>query len=160
MYISFEQYSALYDQLDQKTFNRLAYDAGKHIDRLTTGADGVKKLKVYFPEDEDSVESVKRCAAEIINFLFAIQEAESSAYSVQGYEETENGKHGKVISAITSGSESITFATGEQKTIIDQAVADPVARDRFVSGIIRKYLSGVQDANGVNLLYMGVYPRV
>lgn len=160
MYLTYEDYVTLYDPMEEKIFNRLSFDACKYIDRLTTGIDGVKKLKVAFPVDEDSADSVKHCAAKIVNILFQIQEAETSASVGRGYERTENGLRGKVVSSVTAGNESISYSAGSQITAIDAAVSDMAARDKLIFATIRQYLSGVQDANGVNLLYMGVYPRV
>ena len=161
MYITLDEYTALYNPVEEKVFNRLAYDAGRHIDRLTTGIDGVKKIKTAFPTDEDSAEAVRRCTAKIINILYQIQEAENSASVGRGYIQTENGLQGKIVSSVSAGNESISFSSGgTQASAIDAAVSDLSARDTLISGTIREYLSGVQDANGVNLLYMGVYPRV
>ena len=70
----------------------------------------------------------------------------------------------RVISSVSSGSESVSYATGSAArsgtTAIDAAVSDPGARARLLDDIVRRYLSGVKDANGVNLLYMGRYPYV
>lgn len=160
MYITYSEYTALYDPIEEKVFNRIVFDACRYIDKLTTGADGVKKLKVAFPTDEDFADSVKHCAANVVKILFQIQEAEKSASMGRGYIETANGLQGKVISSVSSGSESISFYTGGGKTSIDAAASDPIEKEKIIAGIIRDYLSGVKDANGVNLLYMGVYPRV
>ena len=160
MYLKYEDYQNLYDPMDEKTFNRLAFDACRYLDRFTAGIDGVKKLKVAFPVDEDSAFAVKHCAAKIVNLLFQIQEAETSASVGRGYEKTESGLRGKVVSSVSAGNESISYSSGSQITAIDAAVSDLAARDNLVSKTIRQCLSGVQDANGVNLLYMGVYPCV
>jgi len=161
MYISFEEYASLYGPTEETVFNRLSYDACRHIDRYTTGVDGVKKLKTAFPTDEDSAEAVKHCAAKIISILFQIQEAEKSASMGRGYIQTENGLQGKVVASVSAGNESVSFSTGSsQASTIDAAVSDLSARDNLICRTVREYLSGAQDANGVNLLYMGVYPRV
>lgn len=160
MYITYSEYTALYDLIEEKVFNRLAFDACRSLDRLTTGADGVKKLKAAFPADEEDATAVKHCAAHIVNLLSQIQEAEKTASLGRGYTETANGLQGKVISSISAGNESVSFSTGGGKTSVDAAVSDPAAKNKLIAGIVRDYLSGVTDANGVNLLYMGVYPRV
>ncbi|MBQ7767563.1 MAG: hypothetical protein IJ403_01620 [Oscillospiraceae bacterium] len=161
MYITFEEYATIYGSIDDGSFYRLAFDACRYIDRHTTGIDGVKKLKVAFPSDEDSAEAVKRCAAEIVNLLFQIQEAEKNASVGRGYLQTENGLQGKVVTSVSAGNESVSYSTGSfQSTEIDVAAADRSVRDRLISSTVRDYLSGVSDANGVNLLYMGVYPCV
>lgn len=161
MYITFAEYINLYDPIDEKVFNRLVFDVGRYMDRYTTGIDGVKKLKKAFPADEDSAEAVKRCAAKVVNILFQIQEAETAASVGRGYQQTENGLLGKVVSSISAGNESISFSTSStQNTAIDAAVSDLSVRNDLIHSTIRDYLSGVSDANGVNLLYMGVYPCV
>ncbi len=158
MYISYKEYTALYDYFDEKLFNRLAFDACQHIDRLTTGADGIKKLKVAFPTDEDNANAVKRCAARIVYILAQIQEAEKSASFGRALVQTENGLRGNVIASVSSGSESISYSNGWAKSAIDTALADPFAKTAMLCAEIREYLSGVSDANGVNLLYTGPYP--
>lgn len=158
MYISYQDYIALYDPMDEKVFNRLEYDACRYMDRLTTGLDGVKKLKSAFPVDEDSAAAVKHCAAHIVNLLVQIQEAETSASLGRGYTETDNGLRGKMISSVSAGNESISYSVGSQKTAIDSAVSDKTVKDKLIHDTIREYFSGVTDANGVNLLYMGRYP--
>lgn len=159
MYINYDEYTALYDGIEEKVFNRLAFDACRVLDIQTTGIDNVKKLKVAFPADEDDALAVKHCAAKLVNLLHQIQEAETASNQSKGYVATANGLQGKVISSVTAGNESISYASGSaSKTAIDNAVLDKAERDKLLSETVREYLSGVTDANGVNLLYMGRYP--
>ena len=161
MYITFDQFTTLYDHVDEKLFNRLAFDAERIIDNHTTGLDGVKKLRVAFPSDEYDAAAVMHCTGNIVNLLHQIHEAEQTLNAARGYTETENGLQGKVISQIQSGSESISYSEAKHSnSSIDAAVADKAARDKLIASTIREYLSGTKDANGVNLLYMGRYPRV
>lgn len=158
MYITSEEYAQIYEQLDEKIFNRLCFDACRVMDIHTTGIDNVKKLKHFFPTDSDSVEAVKRCAAELINLLDLIGKAEKSASGA--YENSEMGIRGKYIASISAGNESISYTSGDNsKTAVDAAVADRTQRNKLMADIIAEYLSGVEDANGVNLLFMGRYPR-
>ena len=158
MYITLDKYTALYDPVEEKVFNRIAYDACRYIDEYTTGIDGVKKLKEAFPVDEDAVEAVSRCAAAVANFLIQIDAAERSAFAARGYSETANGYQGKVVSSVSAGNESISFSSGDMKTAVDAALSDQTERNKTVYNIVHNYLSGVSDANGVNLLYLGRYP--
>ena len=159
MYITFEEYSELYDPMDEKLFNSLAFDACRVMDVHTTGIDNIKKLKKYPPEGDNAL-VVKHCAAKIVNLLYQIHNAEISSMESAGYESTEIGIRGKVISSVTSGNESISYATGNTSaTVIDAAVKDKTARSKLLADTVWDYLRGAQDANGVNLLYMGMYPR-
>lgn len=158
MYITFEEYTALYGTVEESDFNRISYNACRHIDRLTTGIDGVKKLKKAFPTDEDAAEAVKRCAAAVINFLIQLDALEKTAASARGYTETANGLRGKVVSSVAAGNESVSFSTEGTKTIADVSASDISTRNQAISNIVYEHLSGVADSNGVNLLYMGQYP--
>lgn len=157
MYITLEEYSQLYDTMDEKAFKRLCFDACRVMDIHTTGADNVKKLRVFFPTDEYDAAAVKNCAAKIINILKQIQLAEES--SAASYEESEMGIRGKYITSISAGNESITYsAASGGSTAVDKAVMDRSQRDKLLADMVREGLSGVSDANGVSLLYMGRYP--
>lgn len=160
MYITQEEYSQMYDDMDEKLFNRLCFDACRVMDIHTTGIDNVKKLKRFFPTEEDDAQAVKHCAAKLIDTLHQIQEAEVAASMGRGYTETEQGLQRRIISRVEAGNEAISYSEMKAaNTVIDTAVADKTQRDKMLAEIIWEYLSGVEDANGVNLLFMGKYPR-
>lgn len=160
MYITSVEYGELYSPMDEQMFRRLSIDACRVMDLHTTGIDNVKKLQKFFPTDEYDAEAVRHCAAKIINLLHQIHKAELSAMEVNGYESTAQGMRGKVISSVTAGNESISYAAvNASATAIDAAVKDKTARDKLLAETVWDYLRGVSDANGVNLLYMGKYPR-
>lgn len=157
MYITFEEYLSMYEAPTNKMlFDRLAFSAFRLMDVHTTGIDNVKKLREYFPVDEYDAYAVKHCAAKLIHTLHEITQAESA----RGYESTEQGLRSNVITSVSSGSESISYATGNAAaTAIDAAVTDRKAREKLMAEIIWEHLRGVKDANGMNLLYLGMYPR-
>ena len=158
-YIRIDYYKGIYGEISEQEFANLSWEACRILDVHTTGIDNVKKLKAYFPTDEDDAELVKRCAAKLVNFLHKVQQAEAAAMEAHGFISTENGMRGKVISSVSAGNESISYSVGNA-TMIDKALSDPAVKEKLFRDTIREYLSGVADANGVNLLYMGVYPRV
>lgn len=165
MYITFDDYKQLYDPMEERVFNLLVYDACRMMDIHTTGIDNVKKLQAYFPADEYAVQAVRRCAAKLVNFLNQVREAEMAASIGRGYEATEQGVRGKVITSVTAGNESISYSAGYSSTssaaltAAESAARDKTVRDKLVAEIIWEGLSGIEDANGVNLLFMGRYPR-
>ncbi len=159
MYITYHEYTALYDAIEDKVFNRLAFQACRYLDRLTTGVDGLKKLKESMPADQDDKAAVVHCAAHVINFLRQIEEAEKSASLARGVIDAGGMVRGKTVSSVSAGNESITYSTSAGNTAIDAAISDVAIREKQIYDIIRQYLSGVKDANGVNLLYMGAYPN-
>ena len=162
MYVDYEFYKKLYDSdaMPESEFNRFTWDASKKIDHYTTGVDGVKKLQVAFPTNENDQESVKRCVCALIELIRNINQAEQNLRNATGFIQKEDGTvQGKVVSSVSAGNESISYsAKTSNTTLIDQAVSDRKAREQLFADTIREYLSGVTDANGINLLYMGSYP--
>lgn len=160
MYITLEEYSNLYDPIEEKTFNRLAFDACRVMDQHTTGIDNVRKLRKFMPTDEVGAAAVMHCAAKLVNLLHQIQEAESAAALGRGYTQTDQGLQRRVISRVEAGNEAISYSdTKLSNTAIDAAVSDETARMNLLKNTVLEYFAGVEDANGVNLLYMGAYPR-
>ena len=162
MYVDYEFYKKIYgsDTVLDSEFNRFSWDASKKIEYYTTGADGINKLKVAYPTDEDGAESVKRCACALIDLMSNIKQAEQELRSATGFIQKEDGTvQGKVVTSVSAGNESISYSSKTNNTSpVDEAVSDRKAREQLFADTIREYLSGVADSNGVNLLYMGEYP--
>ena len=161
-YIDYEYYKSLYGdkEIPEEVFYRLLWDAEREIGKATSGVDGVKKLKIAFPIDEEDAESVKRCISELVSFLYKLEEAENNANSLGQYTEREDGSfQGKVVSSVSAGNESISYAVGKSaETAISTAVKSVKDKEMVVYQFISSRLSGVSDANGVNLLFAGKYP--
>jgi hypothetical protein len=153
VYIDYDDYVHLYDPIDQKEFTRLLFEAERIADKYTTGIDGFCKLQKAMPVDDNDREAVKHCIARIVYLLHSINRVQQFG----GYEETEHGARGRVISSISSGNESISYSAGTV-TAIEKAASDFSVRRGLMAQIVRDYLSGVHDSNGVGLLYMGPYP--
>lgn len=148
MYVTQSEYSSFYGAIDSAQFNRLAWEASRFMDYMTTGVDGVQKLKLYMPSDN---EDIRMCCAKLISLMQTIEQAE-------GYIVREDGTvTSKAVSSISSGSESISFANSGSSA---SAISDPVARKSLLASTVKAYLGGLVDSNGVNLLYMGAYPDV
>ncbi len=161
MYIDYEYYVSLYggELITSQDFDIVSWEVFRLLDRHTTGIDGIKKLRVAFPVDEYDAEAVKRCAAKLINIAAQIVTAEKAVNQSKGYTETANGLQGKIITSVSAGNESVSYsANTAAATLIDKALTDKAVQDKLYSDTIRSCLSGVRDANGVNLLYMGRYP--
>lgn len=159
-YIRKDYYEGLYGEISERDYSMLSWEAERVLNLHTTGIDGVKKLKIAFPTDEEDAEAVKRCAAKIINFLHKVILEETALIAASGYAETEQGMRGKVITSVSAGNESISYSTATNTaTEVTAAAKDHKVRDKIVSDIVWEHLSGIADANGVNLLFMGKYPR-
>lgn len=164
-YADYSDYQHIYgmDRLQEADFFVYAMKASRILDLYTTGVDNVRKLKVAYPTDEETADIVKACFCEVVDTLYQVDKAEKMAETARGYEMTAQGMQGKVVSSRSAGNESISYASGTSSgatTAVDQAISDPLARARLMHDIVTGYLRGLTDANGVNLLYMGSYPRV
>lgn len=161
-YVDYEYYESLYREkaIPESDFNRLSWDAEREIDKATSGVDNVRKLEIAFPTNERDAEAVKRCVCALVEFLNNIETAERNANSLGQYVERADGSlQGKVVSSVSAGNESISYAVGKSaETAISNATKSLQDRDMTVYAFIASRLYGVSDANGVNLLFGGRYP--
>lgn len=161
-YVDYEYYKFLYGEkaIPEADFNRLLWDAEREIDKATSGVDGVRKLQVAFPTNVYDAEAVKRCVLGLVDFLYKLELAENSLNAMLQYTERADGSlQGKVVSSVSAGNESISYAVGKSAdTAVSNALKDVQSRDRVVYQLIASRLSGIYDANGVNLLFGGKYP--
>ena len=162
MYLIFEVFTDCGGRVtDQRTFSRLAIRAGRYMENATTGIDGYRKLRNAFPTDELDARTVRQCETDIINLLYDIECADETARSMSGYVKRDDGTVvGKNIASVSAGNESISYSASTAAATYTAAVTDETARMKMITDCIKTYLSGVPDANGVNLLYMGEYPYV
>lgn len=155
MYITYNDFTAVMGaDISMADFNRYEFEAEMILDRFTTGIDNVKKLRVAFPTDEIDAEAVKRCVIALTDAVCRFDRADKAAVSLTGT------STGGVVSSVSSGSESISYATGSTASAMAAGVQSLEGRNTFYQDIIRTYLSGREDANGVNLMFMGRYPYV
>lgn len=163
-YVTFAEYQELYPNgASSQQFTTLSWEADRLLDKYTTGIDNVRKLQVAMPTEEYDLGAVKHCACALVNLLYQLSTLEEAAFSAAGFVSKADGTVvGKQISSISSGSESISYSSGlgASGSSIGNAVSDPTVREQLFDRTVKHYLSGIPDANGVNLLYMGVYPVV
>lgn len=160
MYPDYAYYCSMYSDraVPENDFNRLRHRSWKKLENATTGVDGFQKLKKAFPVDADSAEAVKLCMCELVNIMYEIEQAEKEARETSGYIRQEDGSmKGKLISSVSSGTESISYSSGSV-SVFGKAAYDRTLRESMFSEKIQEYLSGIPDANGINLLYSGPYP--
>ena len=144
---SFDEYKALYgEELDQAAYDRLAWQAKRAMDSVTTGVDGVRKLDAAPPAEEYGAQAVKRCQMALVHLL---HEMEMAAGTVTREDGTVTGR---AVTSITAGAESVTFAAPAGTS------GGSAERQRVLRETAEEYLDGVADANGVPLLYGGIYP--
>ncbi len=158
MYADFTYYTTEYRGKAIKSeddFNHFARKAERRLDAITGN-----KLQFAFPVKEADVEAVKECLCELTEFLYQVDAYQTAAMDSVGVVAQADGTvKGKVVSSIASGSESISYSTGgSASTSAMEAAKDKKVMDMQIYGIVQNGLSGVPDANGVNLLFAGSYP--
>jgi len=158
MYADYEYYTIEYGGAVFKSasaFTPYERKAERRIDVATTD-----KLISAFPQEEKAVQAVKDCVCELAEFLYEVDIYRQSTITSTGVLEQSDGSvRGKVIKSVSSGSESISYSTaGDTQTVVSEAAKDRNVLDCEVYAIIRNSLSGVEDENGINLLYAGAYP--
>ena len=160
LYADYQYFTELYGaDVPEQTFNRLIWATSKILDHMTTGVDGYKKLEHAYPINPNDDEAIKRCVCELVQFAYEIEEANKAL----GYVTNADGMvNSRMVSSRSSGAESISYVTGGNsvsKTAAVAAAADDDIRRNMQTAMVRQYLDGVRDANGVNILYLGRYPR-
>lgn len=155
MYITYNDYVSFYgdDRIPQNLFERLAMEADRIMDTYTTGIDNYRKLKEAFPTDEEDARMVKFCCARLVDILWQIYEAGEASRMVT----TENGSHSGMISSVSAGNESISYGSADN-SLVGKAAANLSTRAKLIDDVVQGALHGMTDANGINLLYLGVYP--
>ena len=160
LYADYQYFTNLYgSDIPEQTFNRLIWAASKILEHMTTGVDGYKKLEYAYPVNPDDAEAIKRCACEMVQFAYSIEEAKNALGYMTNADGTVNSR---MVSSRSSGAESISYTTGGNavgKTAIVSAAGDDDLRRNMQVAIVRQCLDGVKDANGVNILYLGRYPK-
>lgn len=163
MNVTYADYIQRYgtSRVTAEQFPPLAFEVVRIMAIHTTGIDGYRKLEMAYPVDSYDAEAVMMCACKLVDLLWQISTAEESARTARGVQETANGVRGKAISSMSAGNESISYENSAAAggTAIDKAVADSMEKKRLMHEVIDTYLSGITDSHGVNLLYMGAYPR-
>lgn len=158
MYADFDYYTKEYGGKvigSADDFNHYARKATRRIDTITTN-----KLQFAFPTDDNAVMSVKDCFCELADFICQLDRYQSAAMdSVGTVAQSDGTVKGKVITSISSGSESISYsASSSADSSIAEAAKDKKTADAMIYGIVKDGLAYISDANGVNLLYAGPYP--
>lgn len=155
-YADFKFYGESYhgDVLTEANAEKWLERASDELDTLTFG-----RLTFAFPTHEAHAAKVKKAVCAIAEALHYI-EMQQRAASAQ---KAEDGTYRGAVASISSGRESISFASGGNATgssVFAAAAASAEEQTSLLSSIAVKYLANIPDAYGVNLLYAGGAKRV
>lgn len=131
------------------------FRASMEIDNMTFG-----RLCKGLPEDSYYQDKIRSAVCETADLLYSYDMADNLA--MQALKEM-NSKDisEKGIKSISDGTESVTYNTGsdlasQAKAMFPELASTREERSRTVRHVIRRYLVGIPDTEGINLLYAGV----
>lgn len=152
----YERYEAQYGALPREPFDRFRREAQWVLEDVTTGVDGVCKLRQCPPADEHWQGVIQDALLELV---YAMQQIDAIAAAAGGLQRNADGTvQSGVVKSRSSGSESITYAAPGEGSAYAAAARDRSARGALLRDLARDRLRYVPDRFGVNLTYMGPYP--
>lgn len=111
------------------------------------------RLMTAFPMVEAHVVKIKKAVCAIADALYQVDVQRRAAAP----QTAANGSVCGAIASITSGKESISYASvNSGNSVYSIAASSEEKMLALLYRIAAEYLSGIPDANGVNLLYRGV----
>ncbi len=149
-YATYEDYTYIYfgNVVPESDFPRLAERASEEIDSMTND-----RLTDWLPEKELDVIKIKKACCSLAESLFYREQLATAGMASVGQDS--EGK-GKIISSISSGSESISYATGGTSASSLEGIVIQKLVDES-SSKATKYLSGIEYKNrGYTILFRGV----
>lgn len=159
-YVDYQFYTEKYygDTVPESDFTKYAERASDRIDTIT-----FDRLISGLPDDERAKTKVQKAVCAVADYLYQIDEVKKASMSTVGTITMEDGTvTGKMVSSVSSGSESISYATGSSsasggaESIYGQAAVDKKVENVLLYQIAAEYLSGVTDKKGICLLYAGL----
>lgn len=156
-YTDYEFYTTKYygDTVPESEFPKYADRASDRIDMIT-----FEHLVDGLPEDERANTKVQKAVCAVAETLYQIEQIKKVSIETVGTVTREDGTvTGKVVSSVSSGSESISYVTGasgSSSDIYSQAAMDKKVENVLLRQVATEYLAGVADDKGVCLLYAGL----
>ena len=156
-YADYQFYTEKYygDTVPESDFPKYAEHASDRIDAIT-----FDRLVNGFPEEERAVTKVKKAVCAVAEAMYQIDQIKKASMESVGTVTREDGTVvSKSVSSISSGSESISFVTGNSggtESIYVQAAVDKKVESVLLYQVATEYLSGVTDNKGICLLYAGM----
>lgn len=147
-YADFDFYIETYHgECSDDSIKRWLEMASDELDAFTFG-----RLMSAFPTEISHATKVKKAVCAIADALFQVDIQRKAAAP----QKQEDGSYHGAVSSISSGGESISYSKADSGSVYAEAAASKEKEFELVRGLAYKYLAGIPDANGVNLLYAGV----
>lgn len=149
-YADYDFYKNSYcgDVLTEDNAKKWLTRASDEVDMIT-----FHRLASGFPTVDGHAVRVRKAVCAVAETLYRVDEQRQAMAAVK---DGQGNYHGPVTT-VSSGRESISYASNAAaSSVYAKAAADNAALGALILGDVARYLAGVPDANGVNLLYAGV----
>lgn len=162
-YADYKFYTESFGNVVPETdFPRLAERASEFVDAMT-----FDRLVDGLPADERSQKRIKKAVCSLAELMYQIELAEKNATNaaVSGTSTTigSGGSTTGIVTAVSSGSESISYATPQQKasgakewSAVYAAAGDIQKTNDLLLKTALPLLMGVRTDDGIPVLYAGV----
>ena len=145
--LDFYKKSYFGDALTEDNAAKWLTRASDELDVFTFG-----RLMSAFPAEATHAAKVKKAVCAIADALCMVDVQRKAAAP----QKQEDGSYHGAVSSVSSGGESISYSKADSGSVYAEAAASKEKEFELVRGLAYKYLAGIPDANGVNLLYAGV----
>lgn len=161
-YADYDFYTTYFGSVvPEKDFPRLAERASDFIDTMTFDS-----LLYGMPSDARSQKRIKKAVCSLTEIIYQIELAEKNAVSQASASATDicvGGKSTGVVTSVSSGSESISYATPQQIgasakewSAVYAAAGDVQKMNDLLLKTALPLLMGVRTDDGIPILYAGV----
>lgn len=160
-YADYDFYTTYFGSVvPEKDFSRLAERASDFVDTMT-----FDNLLYGMPSDERSQKRIKKAVCSLAELMYQIELAEKNATSQASASATDicvGGKSTGVVTSVSSGSESISYATPQQIgasakewSAVYAAAGDVQKTNDLLLKTALPLLMGVRTDEGIPILYAG-----
>lgn len=162
-YVDYDFYTTSYfgNVVPQSDFPRVAERASDFVDTMT-----FDRLAGGLPSDERSQKRIKKAVCALADKIYELDLAEKNSVAAAGGNTTTVGASGSttgIITSVSSGSESISYATPQQIgasakewSAVYAAAGDMQKTNDLLLKTALPLLMGVRDDEGIPILYAGL----
>ena len=162
-YVDYEFYQKSFfgNVVPESDFMRMSERASDFIDRLT-----FDRLSDGLPSDDRQQKRIKKAVCSLAELMYQIELAEKNAINQASASATDTNAGGKstgIVTSVSSGSESISYATPQQIgssakewSAVYAAAGDAQKTNDLLLKTALPLLMGVRTDDGIPVLYAGV----
>ena len=155
-YTDYEFYKSKFygDTVPESDFLKYAERASDRIDQYT-----FDRLVDGLPDNERDKTKVQKAVCAVADTMYQIDQIKKASMDTVGTIQREDGTVvNKAVSSVSSGNESISYATGNNisSNVYTQASMDKKVENALLLNVATEYLAGATNDKGICLLYAGL----